>query len=175
VRQRALRRGAHNLDSRLPTPTCVKTRHACEHSTDWVVVRDAAKVMARPATAAQPFTRNIMLKTFIAIAGLTLAFALPAFAATPVNVNTADAETIARSLDGIGLSKAKAIVAYREEHGPFKHVDDLGQVKGVGPATLQRNHDAILLSGEGAKADAGEAAKPRHARKPKAAKEPEED
>ncbi|RDS84737.1 helix-hairpin-helix domain-containing protein [Dyella monticola] len=110
-----------------------------------------------------------MLKKLAAIAGLTLALALPAFAATPVNVNTADAETIAKSLDGIGLAKAKAIVAFRDEHGPFKSVDDLAQVKGVGPATLQRNHDAILLTGEGAKA-ADVPAKPKHAKSSKATK-----
>lgn len=112
-----------------------------------------------------------MFKKLAAIAGLTLALALPAFAATPVNVNTADAETIAKALDGIGLAKAKAIVAYREEHGPFKNVDDLSHVKGVGPATLERNHDAILLSGEGAKPTADATAKPKHAKKSKQAKE----
>jgi competence protein ComEA len=111
-----------------------------------------------------------MLKKIIAIAGLTLALALPAFAATPVNINTADAETIAKSLDGIGLAKAKAIVAFRDEHGPFKSADDLAQVKGIGAATLQRNHDAILLSGEGAKAEETPA-KPKHAKKSKEAKE----
>ena len=111
-----------------------------------------------------------MLKKFIAAAGLTLALALPAFAATPVNVNTADAETIAKSLDGVGLAKAKAIVAFRDEHGPFKSADDLEQVKGIGAATLQRNHDAIVLSGEGAKA-ADAPAKPKHAKASKGAKE----
>jgi competence protein ComEA len=110
-----------------------------------------------------------MFQKIVAALGLTLALMLPAFASTPVNINTADAETIAKSLDGIGLSKAKAIVAYREEHGPFKSADDLGQVKGIGPATLQKNHDAILLSGEGAKPGADTPAKPKHARKPKAA------
>ena len=74
-----------------------------------------------------------------------LALSLPAWASTPVNVNKADAATIAHSLDGIGPSKAAAIVAWREEHGPFKNVDDLSQVKGVGPATLERNRAAILL------------------------------
>lgn len=112
-----------------------------------------------------------MLKKLIAVAGLTLALALPAFAATPVNINTADAETIAKSLDGIGLAKAKAIVAFRDEHGPFKSADALTQVKGIGAATLERNHDAILLSGEGAKAEGGAAAKPKHAKKSKPAKE----
>ena len=111
-----------------------------------------------------------MLKKLITTAGLTLALALPAFAATQVNINTADAETIAKSLDGIGLSKAQAIVAYREEHGPFKNVDDLAQVKGVGAATLQRNHDAILLTGEGAKAEADASAKPKHSKKSKKTK-----
>jgi competence protein ComEA len=112
-----------------------------------------------------------MFRRIVAIAGLTLALALPAFAATPVNINTADAATLASSLDGIGLAKAKAIVAYREEHGPFKSADDLTQVKGIGAATLQRNHDAILLTGEGAKPSAEVPAKPKHHKKPKPAAE----
>lgn len=85
-----------------------------------------------------------MRKTLTALL-FSLAVALPAFAATPVNVNKADAATLAKSLDGVGHAKAEAIVAWREEHGPFKSVDDLGQVKGIGPATLERNRAAILL------------------------------
>jgi competence protein ComEA len=85
-------------------------------------------------------------QTFCALA-LCLAMALPAFAATPVNVNKADAQTIATSLDGVGLSKAQAIVAYRDAHGPFKSVDDLGNVKGIGAKTLDRNREAIHLTG----------------------------
>jgi competence protein ComEA len=112
---------------------------------------------------------NHMFKKILAAATLAFTLALPAFAATPVNINTADAETIAKALDGIGLSKAKAIVAYREEHGPFKSADDLTQVKGIGQATLERNHDAILLSGEGAKPSEAAATKPKHAKKPKPA------
>jgi competence protein ComEA len=56
-----------------------------------------------------------MLAKIAAIAAMAFAFALPALASSPVNINTADTSTIADSLDGIGLSKAKAIVAYREE------------------------------------------------------------
>jgi competence protein ComEA len=111
-----------------------------------------------------------MFKKIVAIVGLTLAAGWPAFAATPVNINTADAATIANALDGIGLAKAKAIVAFRDEHGPFKNVDDLSQVKGIGKATLERNHDAILLSGEGAK-PGDTAAKPKHAKKTKSTTE----
>lgn len=99
-------------------------------------------------------------KTLCALA-LCLAMALPALAATPVNVNAADAQTIAASLDGIGMSKAEAIVAWRKAHGPFKSVDDLGNVKGIGAKTLSRNRDAIRLDGN-AKAPAGTSSKPAH-------------
>lgn len=101
-------------------------------------------------------------KTLCALA-LCLAMALPAFAATPVNINTADAQTIATSLDGIGVSKAQAIVAYRKDHGAFKSVDEVGNVKGIGTKTLARNRDAIHLSGNFASAPA----KPKHAKRHK--------
>jgi competence protein ComEA len=89
-----------------------------------------------------------MFKKFAALAfALTLALPALGLAATPVNVNKADAATLAKSLDGIGATKAQAIVAWRDAHGPFKSVDDLSQVKGFGPATLERNRTAILLTG----------------------------
>ena len=85
-----------------------------------------------------------MLRRIAAVL-VTVALALPALASTPVNINKADAATIAKSLDGVGLAKAEAIVAWRDEHGPFKNVGDLSHVKGMGPATLERNREAILL------------------------------
>jgi competence protein ComEA len=89
-----------------------------------------------------------MFKKLAALAfALTLALPGWSFASTPVNINTADAATLAKSLDGIGSSKAEAIVAWRDAHGPFKSVDDLSQVKGFGPKTLERNRAAILLTG----------------------------
>ena len=63
-----------------------------------------------------------------------------------VDVNTADAETISAELNGIGLSKAKAIVEYREKHGPFRSVDDLSLVKGIGERTVERNRSDIKVS-----------------------------
>ena len=104
---------------------------------------------------------------------VTFAFALPAFAATPVNINNADAPTIAKSLDGIGLAKAEKIVAWRDEHGPFKSVDELSQVKGIGPATLERNRDAILLGDGSGASKAGSKPAPAKA-KPKASKASDE-
>lgn len=88
-----------------------------------------------------------MIRKTLASLVLLLACALPAFAATPVDINHADATTIANSLDGIGMSKANAIVAWRNAHGAFKSVDDLRQIKGIGDKTLARNRDAIRLSG----------------------------
>lgn len=52
--------------------------------------------------------------------------------ATPVNINKADAKTLSESLKGIGMKRAKAIVAYRSKNGPFKSIDDLRNVKGIG-------------------------------------------
>ncbi len=75
---------------------------------------------------------------------------LSAWAATPVNVNTASAEQISESLKGIGLSKAELIVAYREANGSFGHVDELVKVKGVGIKTVDSNRGMILLQDENA-------------------------
>jgi competence protein ComEA len=95
-----------------------------------------------------------MFHRLVALAfALTLAAPGLLLAATPVNVNKADAATIAKSLDGIGLSKAQAIVDWRDAHGPYKSADDLSQVKGIGAATLERNRAAILLTGGDAVAD----------------------
>ena len=64
--------------------------------------------------------------------------------AAQVNINTADSETISAELSGIGKSKAEAIIAYRDKHGPFKNADDLAKVKGIGQATVERNRDNII-------------------------------
>ncbi len=81
-------------------------------------------------------------------ARLFLAFMLwPAFAlAGPVNVNTADAETISAELKGVGLAKAQAIVDYRKKHGPFRSADDLSLVKGIGERTVEINRSDIQVS-----------------------------
>lgn len=98
-----------------------------------------------------------MFRKFAAlVVALTLAAPGLLFAATPVNINQADAATIARSLDGIGASRAQAIVAWREAHGPFKKADDLKHVKGIGKATIERNRSAILLADSAGGKDAAE-------------------
>jgi competence protein ComEA len=71
--------------------------------------------------------------------------AAPVFAATQVDVNSADARALAEALDGVGLAKAEAIVAWRKQHGPFETLDDLGRVEGIGPHILEQNRDAIVF------------------------------
>ncbi|MBT8081196.1 MAG: helix-hairpin-helix domain-containing protein [Gammaproteobacteria bacterium] len=66
--------------------------------------------------------------------------------AGPVNVNTADAETISAELKGIGLAKARAIIEYRKKHGPFRSADDLSLVKGIGDRTVELNRTDIKVS-----------------------------
>lgn len=80
---------------------------------------------------------------------LTLLVSLPLFAADPVNINAANAEEIAAALNGVGISKAEKIVEYRELNGPFVHVDELVNVKGIGLRTVDKNRDAILLGDDG--------------------------
>ncbi len=62
-----------------------------------------------------------------------------------VNINTADAQTLADGLDGIGLKKAEAIVAHRTQIGKFTSADQLLDVKGIGKATLDKNRDKIKI------------------------------
>ncbi|SMF36759.1 competence protein ComEA [Alteromonadaceae bacterium Bs31] len=68
-----------------------------------------------------------------------------AVVASKVNINKANAETIAQVLTGVGASKAEAIVAYRNDHGRFKSVETLLEVKGIGEATLEKNKGKIVL------------------------------
>lgn len=77
-----------------------------------------------------------------------IASCIPVFAwAGPVDINKADAKTIAKELNGIGLSRAQAIVEYREKNGAFKSIDELRKVKGIGARTLEQNRVNIRVEG----------------------------
>jgi len=64
---------------------------------------------------------------------------------TRVNINTADATTLATNLKGVGEARAMEIVRYREAYGPFATAEELTEVKGIGKATLEMNLDLITL------------------------------
>lgn len=66
--------------------------------------------------------------------------------AAPVDINSADASTLARELTGIGPDRAQAIVDYRKDHGPFRSVDELVKVKGVGKRIVEKNRANVLIS-----------------------------
>ena len=65
-------------------------------------------------------------------------------AAFPININTATAEQL-QALPGIGKARAEAIIAYREEHGPFTYVEDLRAVSGIGKGILANIIDYITV------------------------------
>ncbi|WP_312985408.1 helix-hairpin-helix domain-containing protein [Atlantibacter sp.] len=62
-----------------------------------------------------------------------------------VSINNASADELASALNGVGMKKAQAIVNYRDENGPFKSVEDLKQVPGMGNALVERNLARIKL------------------------------
>lgn len=64
---------------------------------------------------------------------------------TTVNINVADAATLSEALNGVGDSRARDIVRYREEFGPFTTVEQLAEVKGIGMSTLDKNRALITL------------------------------
>lgn len=55
-----------------------------------------------------------------------------------LNINTADAASIAAQLSGIGAVRAQAIVDYRLKYGDFLHIDELQDVPGIGEVTFER-------------------------------------
>ena len=72
--------------------------------------------------------------------------------AAPVDINTADAATLAQAVSGIGPSKAQAIVDYRTTNGRFASIDDLVNVQGIGFKTLDRIREFVIASPDGAAA-----------------------
>lgn len=85
---------------------------------------------------------NKLFSTVLVVAGL---MALPAFAA--VNINTATQSEL-EAVKGLGPSKAKAIITYREAHGSFKTLDELDNVKGFGKASVEKLKGELLVGSE---------------------------
>jgi len=84
-----------------------------------------------------------------AISGVLLAALLagsPATAADTIDINSATAEQLAAAISGVGLKKARVIVAYREANGPFATIEDLMQVRGIGTATVDANRHLLSVS-----------------------------
>ncbi|MCG8324910.1 MAG: ComEA family DNA-binding protein [Thiotrichales bacterium] len=83
--------------------------------------------------------RKILLISCLLIPGVL-------FAADTININTADKVTLMEMIKGIGEKKAEAIISYREQYGPFKNVDELAQVSGIGEATVEKNRHRLTTA-----------------------------
>jgi len=84
------------------------------------------------------------MKLHTLILSLVLAAAMPFVAvAGPLDINTADADALAETLKGVGPKKAVAIVRDRQQNGPFRTVDELARVAGIGPRVVEDNRARI--------------------------------
>jgi len=88
-----------------------------------------------------------LFATFIVIEAVT-SFSRLAFSAELLDINIADVDAIAETLDGIGPAKAQAIVEYRDQNGVFVTIDDLSKVPGIGDSILERIRSLITIDGE---------------------------
>jgi competence protein ComEA len=79
---------------------------------------------------------------------LSLLLALPvvSFSAESININTANKEALMSVIKGVGEKKAEAIILYREENGPFKSIDELTNVKGVGQGMVDKHREMLSTS-----------------------------
>lgn len=63
---------------------------------------------------------------------------------SPVNINTADAQRL-QSIKGIGKATAKRIIDWRNKHGPFKRLEDLKKISGIGNKLIKSIKDKVIL------------------------------
>ncbi|EPI8973290.1 helix-hairpin-helix domain-containing protein [Escherichia albertii] len=106
--------------------------------------------MSHSALAAAPVVKSSVVETKAEVPATAQNKAVaPAKASdeegTRVSINNATAEELARAMNSVGLKKAQAIVSYREEYGPFKTVEDLKQVPGMGNSLVERNLAILTL------------------------------
>ena len=78
---------------------------------------------------------------------LALLIVIPSllYAGETVNINTADKAALMSGIKGVGEKRAEAIIAWREQHGAFKSVDELAGVSGIGPAIVEANRDNLTI------------------------------
>lgn len=84
--------------------------------------------------------KRILLGALVWLAGAGIAFAA-------VNINTATKDEL-MTLNGIGESKAQAIIDYRTKNGPFKKLEDIDMVPGIGEGIFKKIKGDISLTGE---------------------------
>lgn len=93
------------------------------------------------------------MKHLMGIVLLVLMFLSGVAWAAPVNINNADAPALMAAIKGVGEKKAQAIIRYRKEHGPFKSVDELANVPGIGEKTVEKNRNNMTVGKSGVPAE----------------------
>ena len=85
---------------------------------------------------------------FLRTAILALALSpLAAWAAEPINLNTATADELT-ALNGVGPAKADAIIEYRTANGAFRSVDEIVNVPGIGEKSLEKWRDQLTVGND---------------------------
>jgi competence protein ComEA len=87
------------------------------------------------------FTVSVLVAVLVVMLG---GIGVYAGDAVKININTASAEELTQ-LQGIGPKYAAKIVEYREQNGPFAAPEDIIKIKGVGPATYEKNKEMIVV------------------------------
>jgi competence protein ComEA len=85
------------------------------------------------------------MKFLVCISVISLVMISSVCLAGPVDINSADAQTLITELKGVGPAKAQAIVKYRDEHGSFKKTNDLVLVKGIGNKIFEQNKENLSI------------------------------
>jgi len=94
------------------------------------------------------FAQIILASLFVVVNPLGYANQAPTNAAMQqlqVDINSADAAAIAEALDGVGMAKAREIVAHRQLYGEFQFIEQLSDVTGIGEATVEKNRHRISI------------------------------
>jgi competence protein ComEA len=113
-------------------------------------VQDAINLAGGLTKNADPFSINLAERVYDEMSIIVLekgesSNALPSSTSSPkIRINKATLEEI-ESLPGIGPKKAEAIIQYRDENGPFKQVEDLLEVSGIGEKTLEQLKEYLQI------------------------------
>lgn len=86
------------------------------------------------------------MKKLLLVVFVWFSFMGLAFAATPVDLNSANQAQL-ETVNGIGPVKAKAVIEYRAKNGPFKSVDDLQKVTGFGKVSVGKLRSEVMVGG----------------------------
>ena len=91
---------------------------------------------------------GLVARLSLGLCALLMSVMLAAAPMAKVDINTATSQQLADNLSGISVVKAELIVSYREKNGPFKRVDDIVLVRGIGVKTLQKLRNQLTVKSQ---------------------------